>query len=200
MGLRDLPAILAGHAYDTGQQRQEPSGSAGEGGGGIPTTSLVAVLLIALVTVAVLVWISPGARARARSLAPLALLAGVVLTPLIAWTVASSSSSEEDRAPLLVDRAKGLKGEPELLVSLTDETLNTLPMTGGRRAVRVICVDRDRQVVLDDRQRWPFIDERGYDYPHVHQAASTEELGRVERCVLHGTRTRLAADVKGALR
>ena len=33
------------------------------------------------------------------------------------------------------------------------------------------CLGRDG-LVLGARQRWPFVTEPGYDYPHVHQAAS----------------------------
>ena len=78
--------------------------------------------------------------------------------------------------------------------------MNTLETTDGRRAVRIECFDRDGQVILDAEQRWPFrVNEAGYDYPHVHQAATREQLQQADRCELRGTRVRLEADVKGVL-
>lgn len=118
-----------------------------------------------------------------------------IATPLVLWA-ASSGGVEQS---LIVERATGLTGAPELLVNLTDEDLNKLQTTRGRRAVRVECLGRGGQVVLDAKQRWPFINEPGYDYPHVHQRATRDQLVRADRCRLRGTRIRLEADVEGAL-
>src|SRR3712207_8189846 len=48
--------------------------------------------------------------------------------------------------------------------------------TNGKKAVRVECLGRGGQRVLDSGQRWPFFNDPGYDYPHVHQAASREQV------------------------
>jgi hypothetical protein len=85
-------------------------------------------------------------------------------------------------------------------VSLGEDDLNTLDTTHGRRAVRVQCVGRTGQTVVDATQRWPFIYEKGYEYPHIHQPASREQVQRADRCRVRGTRVRLEASVEGALR
>ena len=102
-----------------------------------------------------------------------------------------------DQKSLIVERATGMTGAPEFIVYLGEDDVNTLDTTNGKRAVRVECLGRDGKVVLDARQRWPFVNEPGYDYPHVHQAASPEQLQRAERCRLRGTRVRLEGDVEG---
>jgi hypothetical protein len=200
----DFPIIVGGHGYDFGgSSRGEPRGD--DGGGGIGMASIVAVLFLTLVTVGLLAWLSRrekgsrdenGVRAlRVKSVAPIALTVGLIATPLLLWTVSSGG----DEKSLIVERATGITGSPEFLVSLGDKDLNTLETTNGKRTVRVECLGREGQVVLDAKQKWPFINEPGYDYPHIHQAASQEQLQRADRCRLRGTRVRLEADVEGAL-
>jgi hypothetical protein len=192
----DFPTILGGHTYDTGgSARREPGGI--DGGGGIGMASILAVLLLTLCTVGLLVWLDPsGARAKVKSVGPAALMVIIVATPLILWSTSSSGGPEQD---LIVERATGRSGAPEFIVYLGDKKLNTLRTTNGRRAVRVECLGREGHVVLTGTQRWPFLNEPGYDYPHVHQAASRAQLHRADRCRLRGTRVRLEADVEGAL-
>jgi len=193
--LLDLPTVIGGHTYDIGSSSSRESGG-GDGGGGIGTASIVAVLAVVLVTVGVLASLNPtSARRKARSAAPAALMVVIVAMPLVLWA-ASSGGVEQG---LIVERATDLPGGPELLVNLADKDLNKLQMTRGRRAVRVECLGRGGEVVLDARQRWPFISEPGYDYPHVHQRATREQLVQAERCRLRGTRVRLEAEVEGAL-
>lgn len=193
--LLDLSFILGGHSYDfDGLSRGDSGGDHEESGIGVGW--ILAVLFLALFTVGLLVSLDPsGAIAKLKAVAPRALIVVLIAAPLIGW--AASSRSEEKS--LIVERATGLTGAPELLVSLADEDLNTLRTTNGTRVVRVECVGRDGQVVLDAEQKWPFINEPGYDYPHAHQAASPEQLQRADRCRLRGTRIRLEADVTGAL-
>jgi hypothetical protein len=193
--LLDLPTVIGGHTYDIGSSSSRESGG-GDGGGGIGTASIIAVLAVVLVTVGVLASLNPSsARRKARSAAPAALMVVIVAMPLVLWA-ASSGGVEQS---LIVERATDLPGGPELLVNLADKDLNKLQMTRGRRAVRVECLGGGGEVVIDARQKWPFINEPGYDYPHVHQRATREQLIRVERCRLRGTRIRLEADVEGAL-
>jgi hypothetical protein len=195
LSLLDLPTFFGGHTYDIGGSSSRESGG-DDGGGGIGTASIVAVLAVALVTAGVLASLNPSsARRKARSAAPAALMAIIVAMPLVLWA-ASSGGVEQS---LIVERATDLPGGPELLVNLADKDLNKLQMTRGRRAVRVECLGGGGEVVIDARQKWPFINEPGYDYPHVHQRATREQLIRVERCRLRGTRIRLEADVEGAL-
>jgi len=196
--MRILPP-LAGHTgYNPSNVTPGDSAGDGGGGGGLGAPWVVAALVLALATVALLVWMSPpGTRARLRTLAPKVVILIVIAVPLVAWAAVSQRSSGEK---LAVERWVNPAGRVELIVSLTDEGMNTLETTEGRRAVRIKCFDRDGQVVLDAEQRWPFVvNETGYDYPHIHQAATRQQLQRADRCELRGTRVRLEADVKGVL-
>jgi hypothetical protein len=191
-----FPGILAGHGYDVGNSPVgEPRG--GDGEGGISMVWILAVLVLGVFTAGLLVGLNPSrAKARLRAFGPKALILIIIAAPLIAWTASSSGGDEQS---LIVDRATGLTGAPELLVSLGDDDLNTLETSNGDRVVRVQCVGRDGRIVLDAKQTWPFIDEPGYDYLHAHQPASREQLQQADRCRLQGTRTRLEADVQGPL-
>jgi hypothetical protein len=196
LSLLDLPTVFGGHTYDIGSSSSRESSGGGDGGGGIGTASIVAVLAVILVAVGALASLDPSsARRKLRAAAPAALMGVVIVMPLVLW--ASSSGGVEQG--LIVERATDLPGGPELLVNLVDKDLNKLHTTRGRRAVRVECLGRGGQVVIDARQRWPFINEPGYDYPHVHQRATREQLVQAERCRLRGTSVRLEADVEGAL-
>jgi hypothetical protein len=195
--LIDLPSIEAGHQYDFNDVPPgESSGGSDEGGIGTPW--IIGVIVLALVAVAVLVSLNPSkAIVRLKAVAPKALILIVIAVPLIAW---AASSSGDEQQSLIVERWTNDAGASELIVSLGEKDLNTLETTNGNRTVRLECVGRDGELVLDAEQRWPFVDgEPGYDSPHAHQAASREQLQRADRCRLRGTRVHLEADVKGVL-
>jgi hypothetical protein len=181
--------VIGGH---TGFGREVPESRGEDGEGGIGMAWMVAVLLLAVGTAGLLVWLSPSLRAKLTKVAPLVLIAAVMAT-VVVW--AAPSGGGEDS--LIVERATSPTGAPELLVSLGEDDLNTLDSTNGKTAVRVECLGREGQVVLEAEHKWPFGNEPGYDYPHVHQAASREQLRRADRCRIQGTSVRLDADVKG---
>jgi hypothetical protein len=192
--LLDLPHVIAGHGYDVGVSSARGAGD--DGARGIGTAYIVAALLVALVAGAGLVALNPsGALARLKAAMPIGMAVVLIVTPLALWSATSSG----DRNPLSVDRANALTGAPELLVSLVDATVNTLATTDGEATIRVRCIDRDGRLVLDAQQKWPFVHERGYEYPHAHQLASVEQVLQADRCTVAGARIRLEADVKGRL-
>jgi hypothetical protein len=204
--LLDSILVLAGHG-DSITGNPMPGGeSSSEDGGGIAPAAIVGVLLLAVVVVGLLVWLNRqeqesgdevAVRApRSRSIAPAALIAAVIAAPLIMWT---ASSGGDDEKSLIVERWTNDKGAPELIVSLVEDDLNTLKATKGRRTVRLSCVGRQGQAVLDSEPKWPFITEAGYDYPHVHQAATSEQVQRADSCRLRADDLSLEADVEGAL-
>jgi hypothetical protein len=193
--LLDIPTFIGGHGYDTGALPRPESGG-DDGGEGIGMASIVAALGLSVITVGILIWLDPSnARAKLKAVLPGAPIVVLIAAPLVVW----AGSSGDDEKGLIVERATGLTGAPEFIVSLADEDLNTLKTTDGKSAVRVECLGREGTVVLTAKQSWPFINEPGYDYPHAHQAASREQLQQADRCRLRGTRVRLEADVKGAL-
>jgi hypothetical protein len=196
VGFDFFTTILAGHGYDVGgASRRESDGDDEIAGLTLPW--ILAAGSLALITAGVLVWLNPAARKRARSVAPKAVIVMIIAAPLVAWT---ATSGEDDNSPdLRVERSTALTGTPELLVSLGEDDLNRLQTTGGKRAVRVVCVDRDGGVVLDVRRGWPFVDELGYDFPHTHLVIGRAQVQRAQRCRLRGTRPPLQAAVEGRL-
>jgi hypothetical protein len=191
-----LSTILAGHGYDVGGSGRESAGD-DDGIAGISTLWIVAVLSLTLLTAGLVVWLDPGARRKLRSVGPKALIAVIIAAPLVVWT--ATAGGDENIENLMVERWIAPNGAYELLVSLGEDDLNTLRTTKGKKNVRVVCVGRGGQLVLDAEQKWPFPNEAGYDYPHAHQAASREQLQRADSCRLRGTRIRLEAEVEGAL-
>jgi hypothetical protein len=192
--LLELPVVIAGHTYDTGAA---PVGEGdGDEAGGIGTAAILVALVLTVVTVGILASLDPGAaRAKLRTLMPGMMLAALVAAPLVVW---AGSAGGEEKA-LIVERGPGVTGKNEFIVSLGDEDLNRLETTRGIRTVRLECRGRDGELVLRGEQRWPFVNERGFEYPHTHQAASREQLLEADRCRLRGTSVRLEAEVEGAL-
>jgi hypothetical protein len=190
-----LSTILAGHGYDVGGSGRESGGETEIAGLSMPW--ILAAASIALITAGVLIWLNPDARKRARSVAPKALIVIIIAAPLVAWT--ATSGEDEKRQDLRAQRSTALTGDPELLVSLGEDDLNRPATTGGKRTVRVVCTGRDGKIVIDVRRKWPFINERGYDYPHTHLVIGRAQVQRAQRCRLRGTSVRLEAEVEGRL-
>lgn len=196
LSLADFPTILAGHGYDVGGGSNTGSG-VDDDSGGIGLFWLIATGALVVITIGLLVSMSPASPGtKVRTVVPIVLIVTIIGGPLVAWTAISRS---DDPSGLIVERALGLDGAPELILSLGDAALNTLDTTDGKRLVRVACFAPDGKPVLDAEQKWPFLDEPGYKYPHAHQAARRDQLQRVDRCLLEGTSIRLEAGVKGAL-
>ena len=200
--------VLGGHG-DTVSGLPVPTGEPDEGGG-IGMTSVVGVVLLGLCALALMSWLNRQEKGsgdlavegggvmagRLRSVAPLGFIAAAIAAPLILWT----ASSGGDEKNLTVERWTNDKGGPELLVSLPSKELNTLAGTRGKRSVRLECTGRDGQRVIVARQKWPFVRERGYEYPHAHQPATSDQVRRAEKCRLRGHRRSLKASVRGALK
>ena len=208
--LHDSMLVLAGHG-DSVTGNQVRTGTPDDGGG-IGMVPIIGVMVLGIGAVALLMFLNRqengggdlelaaeagGMRAlRLRSVAPLGLIAAVIATPLILWT----ASSGGDGKALMVERWTNDKGTPELLVSLAEAEDNTLRATNGRRSVRLVCSGRDGERVLSATQKWPFIKEKGYEFPHAHQPATADQVRRAENCRVRGTSRKLAAGVKGSLK
>jgi hypothetical protein len=192
--------VLAGHGLDVGtSSRRESDGD--DGVAGLSTPWIIAAGFLALITAGVLVWLNPGARNRLmavswKAAAPKALIAVMIVAPLLAWTATAGGGDAEN---LMVERSTALTGAPELLISLGEDDLNKLKTTGGKKIVRVECLDSEEKLVIEAKKNWPFVYERGYDYPHAHVLATREQVRRAESCRLGGTRVDLEAKVEGRL-
>ena len=134
-------------------------------------------------------------RRRLRSIGPAAVLAAVVLVPLVIWT--ASSLSEED-SPLTVVSESAGPGPPALIVSLPIE-LNSPETVGGGETVELACLDSDDEPVFRVEHPFPFTDtDDDAADPHVHQPVTAGLLESVERCRLTPTSPPLEAPVEEA--
>jgi hypothetical protein len=115
----------------------------------------------------------------------------LVAAPLAIWAATSGGSDDEKRG-LIVERMVGLNGEPELVLSLAGD----LDVTSGASNVRVECTDANGRLIVKGTQPWPFVDEPGYPYPHVHQPGPLEKVEGARRCRVLGTNKRLEAAVQ----
>ena len=57
-------------------------------------------------------------------------------------------------------------------------------------------MDKDGKSLIKGTQPWPFIEEPGYPYAHVHQIDSPEKVEGARRCRVLGTNARLEAKVQ----
>lgn len=122
----------------------------------------------------------------------------VVVTGLavvaIALLVAGGSDDAPDtpvraaRSQLTLERfVLPTTGQPELLISLPDQRLNTLETTGGATSVLLRCVDGAGAVKIRQQTEWPLLEEEGYPLPHIHQPLQPDVLNAVRSCRLTGT-------------
>jgi hypothetical protein len=119
------------------------------------------------------------------------LIAALVIAPLAIWA-ATSGGSGEDKQTFYVERSVGLKGEPELLLTLDDPDVQ---VTGERTTVEVECSDAAGKPIVKGTQPWPFPPEQGFA-PHAHVLASPDEVQRAYRCEVIGTNKKLVANVQ----
>jgi hypothetical protein len=126
-----------------------------------------------------------------RRYAPVVVILVLVAAPLAVWA-ATSGGSDEEKQGLIAERSVGLTGEPELVLSIVGEA----QVTSGASSVRIECTDKDGRVIVKGTQPWPFVEEPGYPYAHVHQSDSPEKIEGARRCRVLGTDTRLEAKVQ----
>jgi hypothetical protein len=126
-----------------------------------------------------------------RRYAPVVVILVLVAAPLAVWA-ATSGGSDEEKQGLIAERSVGLTGEPELVLSIVGEA----QVTSGASSVRIECTDKDGKVIVKGTQPWPFVEEPGYPYAHVHQSDSPEKVEAARRCRVLGTDTRLEAKVQ----
>ena len=123
----------------------------------------------------------PAPAARSRLVAALVAVAAAAI--LVAVAVATRGGEEAD--------ALRLERSPtgaEVIVYLEDRDANTPDTADGATSVRLECLDRAGEVLINAAQPWPFTDTDGETLdPHVHLALDADRMGRLDRCRLKGT-------------
>jgi hypothetical protein len=127
-----------------------------------------------------------------RRYAPVIVILVLVAAPLTIWAATSGGSGDEDKQGLIAERGVSVTGAPELVLSIAGD----VQVTTGESSVRIECMDKDGDVIVKGTQPWPFIEEPGFPYPHVHQTDSAEKIEGARRCRVLGTDTRLEAEVQ----
>jgi hypothetical protein len=128
-----------------------------------------------------------------RRYAPVIVIVLLVAGPLAIWAATSGGSGGgTKKTGLIVERGVSFTGAPELVVSINGEA----EVTTGADTVRIECTDKDGNVIIKTSQPWPFIDEPGYPYPHVHLGDSPEKVEGSRHCRVIGTDKRLEAAVQ----
>jgi hypothetical protein len=127
-----------------------------------------------------------------RRHAPVIVIVLLVVGPLAIWAATSGGSGDGDKQGLIVERGVSITGEPELVLSIAGD----VEVTSGASSVTVECLDKDGKTLIKGTQPWPFIEEPGYPYAHVHQIDSPEKVEGARRCRVLGTNARLEAKVQ----
>jgi hypothetical protein len=127
-----------------------------------------------------------------RRHAPVIVIVLLVVGPLAIWAATSGGSGDGDKQGLIVERGVSITGEPELVLSIAGD----VEVTSGASSVTVECLDKDGKTLIKGTQPWPFIEEPGYPYAHVHQVDSPEKVEGARRCRVLGTNARLEAKVQ----
>jgi hypothetical protein len=127
-----------------------------------------------------------------RRHAPVIMIVLLVVAPLTIWAATSGGSGEGDKEGLIAERGVATTGAPELILSIAGD----VQVTSAASSVTIECVDKDGKVLIKGTQPWPFIEEPGYPYPHVHQADAPEKVEAARRCRVLGTDARLESEVQ----
>ena len=133
----------------------------------------------------------PGRRFDRKTVIPLLAIAVLIVVPVAIWAATSGGSGSQ----LRIDQAVSVYGGPEIIVNVPKK-LNTVSETKGSSNVRLICEDGGGKAVLETNQPWPFINEPGYPYPHIHQPVTPKQLQAIARCHLVGTKTKLEGNLR----
>lgn len=137
----------------------------------------------------------------ARGAATLAPLAAALA--LVGCGSSSSSSSDDDDgssgSALRVETAVAPTGEgSELIVEVAEPDANVPDSADNRKTVTLECLDAAGAVRVRGRHPWPFTDtDDGLVAAHVHQPVPPDEVKRIKRCRLDGTRGPLSGRVTG---
>lgn len=126
---------------------------------------------------------------------PLLGILAVIVVPILIWAATSGGSDNK----LRIDQGVSVYGEPEIVVNVPKK-LNTPGEATDSTSVRLICVDASGHTVLATDQVWPFINEPGYPYPHIHQPVTPQQLQAIAKCRLVGTKTKLEGNLRRTLK
>jgi len=132
-----------------------------------------------------------GFRLDSKTIVPALGILALIIVPVLVWAATSGGSGDK----LRIDQGVSVFGGPEIVVNVPKK-LNLASETGGATSVKLICEDGRGNAVLSTNQPWPFINEVGYPYPHIHQSVTPKQLQAIATCHLVGTKTKLSGNLR----
>jgi hypothetical protein len=132
-----------------------------------------------------------GLRLDSKTIVPALAILALIAVPILIWGATSGGSADK----LRIDQGVSVYGEPEIVVNVPTK-LNTPAEAKNAPNVRLVCVDGAGKTVLANNQDWPFINEPGYPYPHIHQPVTPKQLQAIAKCRLEGTKTKLSGNLR----
>jgi hypothetical protein len=127
-----------------------------------------------------------------KTMAPVLAIAGLVLVPIAIW--AASSGGNDDK--LRIDQnISYVTGGPEIVVAIP-EKYNYMSESGNKANVVLVCYDVSGKILFQTNQEWPFINEPGYDLPHIHQPVSDQQLKEIASCTVKGIKHKLTGNFR----
>lgn len=130
-------------------------------------------------------------RLDPKTILPLGAIAVLVVVPIALWAATSGGG----KSNLRIDQGVSIYGAPEIVVNVPKKLNYPSQATNGT-SVKLICVDAGGKPVLTNTQPWPFINEIGYPYPHIHQPVTPQQLQAIARCRLEGTKTKFEGPLR----
>jgi hypothetical protein len=130
-------------------------------------------------------------RLETKTILPILAIVVLVVVPIAIWAASSGGSKNN----LRIDQGVSVYGGPEIVVNVPKK-LNTPSEANNSTTVTVVCTDASGKTVLATKQYWPFINEPGYPYPHIHQPVTPKQLQQIARCHLEGTKTKLEGNLR----
>ncbi len=136
-----------------------------------------------------------GPRARLaldrKTVVPALALLALIVVPVLIWAATSGGGNDQ----LRIDQGVSVYGEPEIVVYVPIK-LNNPAEAHNSTNVRLVCENGGGDTVLATTQPWPFINEPGYPYPHIHQPVDPAQLQAIAKCRVEGTKTKLEGNLR----
>ena len=132
-----------------------------------------------------------GLRLDRRTLVPALAILALIVVPVVIW----GATSEGGNDGLRIDQSVSPTGSPEIVVNVPED-VNNPAETNNSSNVRLTCVDAGGKTVLATDQDWPFINEPGYELPHVHQPVTPKQMQQIAKCRVAGTKTKLEGTLR----
>jgi hypothetical protein len=132
-----------------------------------------------------------GLRLDSKTVVPALAILALIVVPILIWAATSGGTGDK----LRIDQGVSVYGEPEIVVNVPVK-LNNPAEAHNSPSVRLVCVDGGGKTVLATDQDWPFINEPGYPYPHVHQPVTPAQLQAIAKCRVEGLKTKLSGNLR----